>query len=81
MCFLLYFHSHLIIIAILVNAIQRAMQGTGMNGVHQSGNNGDFEKTFPGCLGRMVNLFDLNVGMAGNRLLTAKPYRDGAYSF
>ncbi|CAA2934079.1 Hypothetical predicted protein [Olea europaea subsp. europaea] len=48
-----------------------------MNGVHQSGNNGDFEKTFPGCLGRMVNLFDLNVGMAGNRLLTAKPYRDG----
>lgn len=47
-----------------------------MNGVHLSGKNGNFEKTFPGCLG-MVNLFDLNVGMAGNRLLTDKSHRDG----
>lgn len=31
-----------------------------------------------GCLGRMVNLFDLSTGISGNRLLTDKPHRDGA---
>ncbi|KAF5482534.1 hypothetical protein F2P56_003092 [Juglans regia] len=36
------------------------------------------EKQFPGCLGRMVNLFDLSSGIAGNRLLTDKPHRDGS---
>lgn len=35
------------------------------------------EKPFPGCLGRMVNLFDLTAGVTGNRLLTDKPHRDG----
>ncbi|XP_022771386.1 uncharacterized protein LOC111314369 [Durio zibethinus] len=29
---------------------------------------------FPGCLGRMVNLFDLNSGVPGNCLLTDKPH-------
>ncbi|XP_052187498.1 uncharacterized protein LOC127798169 [Diospyros lotus] len=38
----------------------------------------DLEKPFLGCLGRMVNLFDLNTGVAGNRLLTEKPHRDGS---
>lgn len=32
------------------------------------------EKPFPGCLGRMVNLFDLSSGVPGNRLLTDKPH-------
>ncbi|XP_058095008.1 uncharacterized protein LOC131240648 isoform X2 [Magnolia sinica] len=38
----------------------------------------DFEKPFPGCMGRMVNFFDLGPGMAGNRLLTDRAHRDGA---
>ncbi|KAK5820174.1 uncharacterized protein LOC108451306 isoform X2 [Gossypium arboreum] len=47
-----------------------------MNGIqHKKGQN--IEK-FPGCLGRMVNLFDLNSGVPGNRLLTDKPHRDGS---
>lgn len=37
------------------------------------------EKPLPGCLGRMVNLFDLSNGVAGNRLLTDKPHHDGDY--
>ncbi|GLT28211.1 hypothetical protein SLA2020_031600 [Shorea laevis] len=37
----------------------------------------NFEK-FPGCLGRMVNLFDLSAGVPGNRLLSDKPHRDGS---
>lgn len=38
------------------------------------------EKPFPGCLGRMVNLFDLSAGVSRNKLLTDKPHRDGDYS-
>ncbi|CAI9770615.1 unnamed protein product [Fraxinus pennsylvanica] len=49
-----------------------------MNGSHQNGKTRSFEKTFPGCLGRMVNFFDLNGAVAGNRLLTDKPHRDGS---
>lgn len=48
-----------------------------MNGVHNN-RNGNLEKPFPGCLGRMVNLFDLSAGMAGNKLLTDKPHHDGS---
>ncbi|CAM8928012.1 unnamed protein product [Rhodiola kirilowii] len=32
----------------------------------------------PGCLGRMVNLFDINHGMAGNKRITDKPHYDGS---
>ncbi|PSS14074.1 Cell wall protein [Actinidia chinensis var. chinensis] len=39
---------------------------------------GNLEKPFPGCLGRMVNLFDLSTSVAGNRLLTDKPHHDGS---
>ena len=35
------------------------------------------QKPFPGCLGRMANLFDLSAGVAGNKLLTDKPHHDG----
>ncbi|XP_022874601.1 uncharacterized protein LOC111393336 isoform X2 [Olea europaea var. sylvestris] len=49
-----------------------------MNGSHQNGKNCSFERTFPGCLGRMANFFDLNGAVAGNRLLTDKPHRDGS---
>ncbi|KAG5252275.1 DUF3741 domain-containing protein/DUF4378 domain-containing protein [Salix suchowensis] len=38
----------------------------------------NIEKPYPGCLGRMVNLFDLSNGVAGNRLLTDKPHNDGS---
>ena len=37
------------------------------------------EKPFPGCLGRMVNLFDLSSGVPGNRLLTDKPHGNGGF--
>ncbi|CAN1131381.1 hypothetical protein LINPERHAP2_LOCUS6366 [Linum perenne] len=36
------------------------------------------ENNFPGCLGRMVNLFDLANGVGGNRLLTNKPHHNGS---
>lgn len=39
----------------------------------------DSGKPVPGCLGRMVNLFDLGPGMGGNRLLTEKAHRDGEF--
>ncbi|KAK1353005.1 DUF3741 domain-containing protein/DUF4378 domain-containing protein [Heracleum sosnowskyi] len=44
-----------------------------MNGIqdHKAVN---IEKPFPGCLGRVVNLFDLSAGMPENRLLTDKPH-------
>lgn len=34
----------------------------------------NIEKPFPGCLGRVVNLFDLSAGMPENRMLTDKPH-------
>lgn len=52
------------------------VSGGEMNGF-QNGKNCNLDKPFPGCLGRMVNLFDLNSGVTGNRLLTDKPHRDG----
>lgn len=49
-----------------------------MNGIqNRKALNG--EKPFPGCLGRMVNLFDLSTGVAGNRLLTDRPHHDGKF--
>ncbi|KAI7735654.1 hypothetical protein M8C21_005201 [Ambrosia artemisiifolia] len=36
------------------------------------------EKPISGCLGRMVNLFDLNTSIGGNKLLTDTPYYDGS---
>ncbi|XP_022849462.1 uncharacterized protein LOC111371625 isoform X1 [Olea europaea var. sylvestris] len=58
--------------------VECAIQGAEMNGIHQNGKDRSFEKTFPGCLGRMVNLFDLNGAVAGNRLLTDKSHQDGS---
>ncbi|KAH0633655.1 hypothetical protein KY284_036441 [Solanum tuberosum] len=54
-------------------------RGIKMNGL-QNGRSRTYDKPSPGCLGRMVNLFDLNSGVAGNRLLTDKPHRDGSLS-
>ncbi|KAI4349306.1 hypothetical protein L6164_009911 [Bauhinia variegata] len=48
-----------------------------MNGV-QNRKFHNTEKPFPGCLGRMVNLFDLTAGVTGNRLLTDKPHHDAS---
>ncbi|KAF3789544.1 hypothetical protein EJ110_NYTH18004 [Nymphaea thermarum] len=36
------------------------------------------QKSYPGCMGIMVNLFDLNFGVSGNKLLTEKPHCDGS---
>ncbi|XP_031122250.1 uncharacterized protein LOC116025234 [Ipomoea triloba] len=47
-----------------------------MNGI-QKGKTRNLKEPFPGCLGRMVNLFDLNIGVPGNKLLTENPYQDG----
>ncbi|KAJ9565007.1 hypothetical protein OSB04_000973 [Centaurea solstitialis] len=44
----------------------------------QNGKNRNPEKPIPGCLGRMVNLFDMNNVVGGNRLLTDTPYHDGS---
>ncbi|CAI9300771.1 unnamed protein product [Lactuca saligna] len=44
----------------------------------QNGKNRNPEKPISGCLGRMVNLFDLNTGLGGSRLLTDKPHHDGS---
>ncbi|XP_051120525.1 uncharacterized protein LOC127244167 [Andrographis paniculata] len=49
-----------------------------MNGTSKNGKVCNFEKTYPGCLGRMVNLFELNLGVSANRLLTDRPHRDGS---
>ncbi|KAM1031839.1 hypothetical protein ACFX2I_035484 [Malus domestica] len=46
-----------------------------MNGM-QIGKAHNADKPSPGCLGRMVNLFDLGNGVPGNKLLTDKPHRD-----
>ncbi|XAR58691.1 hypothetical protein NMG60_11014183 [Bertholletia excelsa] len=48
-----------------------------MNGI-QNSRSRNLEKPFPGCLGRMVNFFDLSTGVTGSRLLTDKPHRDGS---
>ncbi|EEF41309.1 conserved hypothetical protein [Ricinus communis] len=48
-----------------------------MNGI-QSTRAQKIEKQFPGCLGRMVNLFDLSNGATENKLLTDKPHRDAS---
>ncbi|XP_077252740.1 uncharacterized protein LOC143892178 [Tasmannia lanceolata] len=48
-----------------------------MNGF-QNRSGGNFEKPFPGCTGRMVNLFDLSPSMGSNRLLTEKANGDGS---
>ncbi|KZV21516.1 hypothetical protein F511_08281 [Dorcoceras hygrometricum] len=49
-----------------------------MNGIHHNVEHHSFEKSFPGCLGRMVNLFELNVGVSATRRLTDKPHREGS---
>lgn len=51
-----------------------------MNGIqnHKAEN---LERPYPGCLGRVVSLFDLSAGMPGNKLLMDKPHRDGKFLF
>ncbi|KAL6954160.1 hypothetical protein U1Q18_047666 [Sarracenia purpurea var. burkii] len=48
-----------------------------MNGI-ESSKTLNLEKPFPGCLGRVVNLFDMSTGVAGNKLLMDTPHRDGS---
>ncbi|XP_010438384.1 PREDICTED: uncharacterized protein LOC104721992 isoform X1 [Camelina sativa] len=38
----------------------------------------NIESPIPGCLGKMVNLFDLGTAVTGNKLLTDIPHRDGS---
>ncbi|KAJ0927144.1 hypothetical protein HanRHA438_Chr04g0179361 [Helianthus annuus] len=40
--------------------------------------NKSLNSPIPGCLGRMVNLFDLNASLGGNRLLTDNPHYEGS---
>lgn len=49
-----------------------------MNGTQFNGKSHGSEKSASGCLGRMVNLFDLTSSVSGNRLLTNKPHNDGS---
>ncbi|MFS7888503.1 hypothetical protein Hanom_Chr00s000001g01595961 [Helianthus anomalus] len=41
----------------------------------------NLERPVSGCLGRMVNVFDLNTSGGGNRLLTEKPHYEGCLTF
>lgn len=50
--------------------------GAEMNGIQMNGKPHRVDKPIPGCLGRMVNLFDL--ASSKNRLLTNKPHNDGS---
>lgn len=59
-----------------LTCLKSVTTGVEMNGI-QSRKPPNVEKPFPGCLGRMVNLFDLSTGVTGNRLLMDKPYHDG----
>ncbi|XP_050910749.1 uncharacterized protein LOC127125933 isoform X2 [Lathyrus oleraceus] len=54
--------------------------GVEMNTVMNNRTVHNDDKPFPGCLGRMVNLFDLTTATTvnGNKLLTDKPHRDHA---
>lgn len=36
----------------------------------------DLKKPFPGCIGRMINIFDFSAGVAGNKMLTERAHRD-----
>lgn len=35
------------------------------------------QQQFPGCMGRMINMFDLSSGMYRTKLLTDRAHRDG----
>ncbi|MQM20566.1 hypothetical protein Taro_053589, partial [Colocasia esculenta] len=37
----------------------------------------ELQKPIPGCMGRMINIFDLSVGMAGTKMLTDRAHPDG----
>ncbi|KAJ8443951.1 hypothetical protein Cgig2_020797 [Carnegiea gigantea] len=50
--------------------------GAQMNGIQINGKPRHVDKPIQGCLGRMVNLFDL--ASSKNRLLTNKPHNDGS---
>lgn len=40
----------------------------------------DLPDSLPGCMGRMIGLFDLSAGMTKTKLLTEKPHMDGNFS-
>ncbi|KAJ4968361.1 hypothetical protein NE237_015062 [Protea cynaroides] len=52
------------------------LQGSEMNEIQNRKARND-KKPFEGCMGRMVNLFDLSANVTRNRLLTEKAHRDG----
>ncbi|KAA8550670.1 hypothetical protein F0562_002354 [Nyssa sinensis] len=70
-------HKYFLGFAFLPSFPIALFEGVEMNGI-QNGKTRHLEKPFPGCLGRMVNLFDLSTGVAGNKLLTDKPHHDGS---
>ncbi|KAK8496288.1 hypothetical protein V6N13_100137 [Hibiscus sabdariffa] len=49
-----------------------------MNGIQNR--KGQSIEKFPGCMGRMVNLFDFNLGVPRNSLLSDKPHGDDGSS-
>ncbi|CAA7390613.1 unnamed protein product [Spirodela intermedia] len=38
----------------------------------------DPQKPIPGCMGGMINIFSSSAGMAGTKMLTDRPHRDGS---
>ncbi|KAK3032178.1 hypothetical protein RJ639_035003 [Escallonia herrerae] len=61
----------------LSSDVEFAIPGVEMIGF-QNEKSRNLENPYPGCLGRVVNLFDLGTSLAGDRLLTDKPHRDGS---
>ncbi|ONK63831.1 uncharacterized protein A4U43_C07F19390 [Asparagus officinalis] len=49
--------------------------GGKMNG-YQNRKGQDLQKPAAGCMGRMINIFDMSTGMPRNKLLTEKPHQD-----
>lgn len=66
---------------VIIDVLECSFAGINMNAIHHDHKNCKFEETYAGCLGRMVNLLESNIGVPANRLLNDKMHGDGTYSF
>lgn len=57
--------------------VQLSESGAKMSGF-QNRKGQDLQKPIPGCMGRMINIFDLSSGMPRTKLLTDKPHQDAS---
>lgn len=60
------------------------MKGVQDNKRHKKKQDLQVLAPFPGCLGRVINMFDLSSGVVATKMLTEKAHRDGtkfSYTF